>query len=76
MVDRYGRWTAEDSYEWYTEDVMCDCDRIAKRIMDDMYIPKTSIENVVMMVFAHFDCPDIEDEGYKRRTKSGYFNIE
>ena len=76
MVDWYGRWKPEKDYSDYPTELMCDCDRIAKRIMEDGYKPKTSIENVVMMVFAYFDASDIESEGYERYTLSGDFNIE
>lgn len=55
MVDWYGRWTPEDDYTKYPAEKMCDCDRIAKRIMDDGYFPRTDIKNIVEMVLAYYD---------------------
>lgn len=58
MVDWYGRWIPEDDYTKYPAEKMCDCDRIAKRIMDDGYFPRTDIKNIVEMVLAYYDYDD------------------
>lgn len=67
MVDQYGRWTPEENYNNYPESKMCDCDRLAKRIMESGYEIKTTMQNLVEMIFAHFDNPDVESEGYDRQ---------
>lgn len=61
MVDVYGRWTYEKNTP---EDKKCDCDRIADEVfkyLDNIhpssrlynYKIETSIENIVMMIYAH-----------------------
>lgn len=62
MVDYYGRWTPEEDYSSFPEEKMTDCDRIAKRIIEDGYEPKTSLEHLVDMIVLICDCPDMEDE--------------
>lgn len=73
MVDYYGRWTPEESYNNYPDSKMCDCDRLAKRIMESGYEVKTTMQNLVEMIFAYFDNPDMESEGYDRQDISECF---
>jgi len=52
MVDTYGRWTyfADEPKEKWN-----DLDRIAHWIEDQGYQPKTSMENLVVMLVLHFE---------------------
>ena len=56
MIDCYGRWTYDSSEP---EEKWCDLDRIAHWIEDQGYKPETSMENLVCMLAAHFEC-DLE----------------
>ena len=52
MVDTYGRWkyvSDEPKENW------CDLDRIAHWIEDQGYKPKTSMENMVVVLTLHFE---------------------
>ena len=53
MVDAYGNWTEEKDYNTYPEEKLCDCDRMAIIIRLDGYEPKTSMENLVTMIYLH-----------------------
>jgi hypothetical protein len=55
MVDVFGRWIAEESYESYPKEKWCDCDYIAYWIKNTGYTPKTSIENLVNMTLTYYD---------------------
>ena len=55
MVDYYGRWKYEPNTH---ETRKCDCDRIADWIIGTDYEVKTTIENLVLNILAHFDCCD------------------
>lgn len=54
MVGAYG-WKAEEDYSVYPENKWCDYDYVAAWIKSVGYEPKTSIENLVRMVIAHYD---------------------
>ena len=54
MVGAYG-WKAEEDYSVYPENKWCDYDYVAAWIKSVGYEPKTSIENLVEMVVAHYD---------------------
>jgi hypothetical protein len=56
MVDGWtGRWYPEEDYSKYPEEKLCDCDRLCIAIRAAGYTPRTSMENLVNMVMAHFD---------------------
>ena len=55
MIDAYGKWKAEKDYSIYPENEWCDYDYVASWIKSLGYTPKTSIENLVYMVIAHYD---------------------
>lgn len=55
MVDCYGKWTAEKDYSVYPKGKWCDYDYVANWIMELNYKPKTSIENLVEIIIAHYD---------------------
>ena len=54
MVGVYG-WKAEEDYNLYPENKWCDYDYVAAWIKSVGYKPKTTIENLVIMVVAHYD---------------------
>lgn len=55
MVDWLGRW----SYDINTpEGKKCDYDRLADEIVEYRYEPEYGIENLVLMIYAHFDRND------------------
>ena len=72
MVDYYGQWTYEPDTP---EEKKCDCDRIADWIKEKDYKPKTTIENLVQMIIAHFDSPDHYGE-YDAETGYGGYGDE
>ncbi|RHE72434.1 hypothetical protein DW722_07255 [Mediterraneibacter gnavus] len=61
MVDTYGRWHEEEDYSTYPEEKWCDYDTMAAWIREHGYEPKTSMENLINMIFAHYEC-EIEDD--------------
>ena len=63
MVDWYGRWTYEPNMP---EKKKCDCDRLAELVLkwcsEHNYKIKTTIENIVLMIYSYVDNPDMEEE--------------
>lgn len=56
MVDGWtGKWYPEEDYSKYPKEKWCDCDRLCIAIREDNYVPKTSMENLIDMVFAHYE---------------------
>ena len=55
MVDRYGRWYEEKDYTNYPKEKMCDYDRMAIWIRKSGYHVKTTMENLIDMIFLHYD---------------------
>lgn len=61
MVDWSDRWTPEDDYSQYPKEKWCDLDMVADFVVKQGYVPKTSLENLVVMLVLHFE-GEIEDE--------------
>ena len=64
MVDeRTGVWYPEKNYSTYPKEKWCDCDRLCVAIRKDGYVPKTSMNNLVNMVFAYYmeDFESVDD---------------
>lgn len=55
MIDYYGRWIEESDYTTYPKEKWCDMDYVAAWIRSIGYQPKTSMKNLVEMIFAHYD---------------------
>ena len=55
MVDNFGRWTEEKDYSAYPKEKWCDYDSMAVWIRSMGYEPQTSMENLIDMMFAHYD---------------------
>lgn len=66
MIDIYGNWKYEENTP---ESEKCDLDIVADWIISEGYKPKTSIENMAVMVILYYDCV-LED------VKQGFYGIE
>lgn len=55
MIDCFGRWTGEKDYKSYPKNKWCDMDYVANYIIEQKYIPKTTIANLVSMIILHFE---------------------
>jgi hypothetical protein len=76
VVDQWtGKWTEEKDYSTYPKEKWCDCDYMAVWIREQGYKPKTSINNLLASIFAHYDC-EIEDEDSSYRINNGNFDSE
>ena len=76
MVDQWtGEWTEEKDYSKYPKEKWCDCDYMAVWIREQGYKPKTSMNNLLASIFAHYDC-EIEDEDSSYRIDNGNFDSE
>ena len=73
MVDTYGRWTEEKDYSIYPKEKWCDYDYMATWIREKRYEPKTSMENLISMVFSHYEC-EIGSHVSEFDTESGNFD--
>ena len=60
MVDTLGRWTEEEDYSTYPKEKWCDYDYLAYEIRKSGYVPKTSMENLITMIFLHAES-DVEN---------------
>ena len=58
----------EETYETYYKE-------IEKKIIEDGYNPKTSMENLISMIILHFDCEDNYGE-YDEETGIGGYGEE
>lgn len=55
MVDEWtGKWYPEEDYSKYPKEKWCDYDRVCMAIRADGYEPKTSMQNLIDMVFAYY----------------------
>lgn len=72
MVDTYGRWTEEKDYSTYPKEKWCDYDYMAVWIREQNYIPKTSMENLISMIFTHYE-QEIGDHVSEFDTTFGNF---
>ena len=79
MVNSYGYWVEEADYTDFPVEKMCNYDHIAIWVREQGYEPKTSMENLITMIFLHFDSPDNFGEYDKNTGLGGYgeeFTIE
>ena len=56
------KWVAEENYKLYPKEKWCDYDYVAAWVKDLGYKSKTSIENLVEMILAHYNVY-LTDEG-------------
>ena len=70
MVDQWtSGWTEEKDYSTYPKEKWCDYDYMAAWIIEQKYEPKTSMKNLIEMIFGYY----FEDDDVKER---GYFAIK
>ena len=55
MVDTYGRWTEEKDYSTYPKEKWCDYDYMADAIRKSGYEIKTTMENLITMIYLYVD---------------------
>lgn len=55
MVDWFGRWYEEKDYLTYPKEKWCYYDYMAVWIRGQGYDPKTTMENLITMIFLHYD---------------------
>lgn len=60
MVNNLGRWKEEKDYNTYQKEKWCDYDYMANEIRKCRYEIKTTMENLITMIFLHVDSA-IED---------------
>ncbi len=73
MVDTYGRWYEEEDYSTYPEEKWCDYDTMAAWIREHGYKPKTSMENLITMIFSYYE-EEIASHASDYDTENGNFN--
>ena len=69
MINNLGQWIEEKDYTTYPKEKWCDYDTIANYIHNFGYEPKTNIENLISMIFSHYDSETAVNE-------LGYFEIK
>lgn len=71
MVNNLGQWIEEKDYSTYPKEKWCDYDYMAAWIREKGYKPKTSMDNLMCMIFLHFDgeLEDGSDEYYTDETE-------
>ena len=64
MVDTYGRWYEEKDYATYPKEKWCDYDYMAAWIREIGYQIKTSMGNLITMIFIHYvsELDDLNEE--------------
>lgn len=73
-VNNVGHWTPETDYTLYPADKWCDCDKLANWIMQTGYQIETTLENLVLMILAHF-MGETEDEDSDFYMDDGTFHL-
>lgn len=63
MVDYLGRWYEEKDYSTYPKEKWCDYDHMANWIRSEGYEPQTTMENLINMIFSHYEssCEECEE---------------
>lgn len=74
MVNQWtGEWTEEKDYSICPKEKWCDYDYMTAWIREQGYKPKTSMNNLLALIFVHYDC-EIEDEDSIYRIENGNFD--
>lgn len=55
MVNNLGQWFEEADYSKYPKEKWCDYDYMAAWIRDCGYEPKTSMKNLIDIIFCHYE---------------------
>lgn len=64
MVDMYGRWTEEKDYSTYPDAKWCDYDYMANWIRSTGYEIKTTMVNLIDMIFDFYENEEFENGSY------------
>ena len=62
MVDWYGNWFEEQDYNNYPVEEWCDYDHMAVWIRKSGYEVKTNMENLITIIFLHYE-GELEETG-------------
>ena len=73
MINHLGQWEENKDYTNFPKTEWCDMDYMAVWIRSQGYEPKTSMENLILMVLAHYD--NELAEGNEDSAYLGYFAI-
>lgn len=74
MVDTYGRWTEEKDYNTYPKEKWCMYDYMADAIRKTEYEIKTTMENLITMIFLHVE--GAVEDGTEIDTDNAYDIME
>lgn len=69
MVNNIGQWEESKDYNTYPQTEWCDMDYMAAWIRSKGYEIKTTMENLILMIFAHY-------EGDNEFMEKRYFAVE
>ena len=69
MINHLGQWEENEDYSTYPQEEWCDMDYMAAWIRSKGYEPKTTMKNLILMIFAHYEG---DDEYLEKR----YFAVE
>lgn len=69
MINSLGRWEENKDYSTFPQTEWCDMDYMATWIRSKGYEIKTTMENLILMIFAHYE----DDDKY---LKKGYFAVK
>ena len=65
MINRFGQWEENKDYSTFPQTEWCDMDYMAAWIRSKGYEIKTTMENLVLMIFAHYESDDeFMEKGY------------
>lgn len=77
-MDYNGKWHEKNDYSTYPKEKWCDMDYVAAYIKKEEYEPKSSMENLVLMIISHFEdaTDDDNSEFLPRLDKDWMINME
>ena len=55
MINKFGQWEENKDYSTFPQSLWCDMDFMAVWIRSKGYEPKTSMENLILMILAHYN---------------------
>lgn len=65
MINNLGQWEESKDYSTYPKEEWCDMDYMAVWIRSKGYEPKTSMENLITMIFGYYeDTDEVRERGY------------
>lgn len=55
MINNLGQWKEEKDYSTYPKEKWCDMDYMAAWIRNKQYEPKTSMENLITIIWEYYE---------------------